>query len=94
MTGLEKLEQEIYYTYHDKKNREPLPTVILFSIICIILKGAIFYEIAIWFIYYSWCKANNDKLNSDIQNLAHRKFLLDFRKKIVSGELKFETKWG
>ena len=90
MTGLDRLNKEIYDTYHSKKNKEMLPIVIFFSVIAIIFKGALFYEAVIWVSYYAYCCHNNEELNKDPKNLEHRKFLLEFRRKILSGECKFK----
>lgn len=90
MTGLDRINKEIYYTYHSKKNKEVLPLVIFFSVIAIIFKGAVLYEAIIWGIYYSYCKSNNEKLNNDPKNLENRKFLLEFKRKILNGEIKFK----
>ena len=90
MTGLDRINEKIYYTYHSKKNKEILPIVIFFSIIVVIFKGALLYETIIWGIYYSYCKSNNEKLNKDPGNLKERAYLLEFRRKILSGEIKFK----
>ena len=90
MTGLEKLNKQIYDTYHDKRNKEVLPIVLVFSVIAIIFKNPLFWEILIWGFYWVYCSNNNEKLNKDPQNLKNREFLLDFRKNIISGECKFK----
>lgn len=90
MTGLDRLNKQIYDTYHSKKNKEALPIFIFFGVIAIIFKNAVFYESVIWMIYYLYCSYNNAQLNKDPKNLKEREFLLNFREKILSGELKFK----
>ena len=90
MTGLDRLNQEIYETYHDPKNKEVLPLVIFLSAIVLIFNGAMLFEAIIWYFYYSYCKSNNEKLNSNPKNLENREYLLEFRRKILSGECKFK----
>lgn len=90
MTGLDRLNKQIEETYHDPKNKEMLPIVVFFSLIAIIFKAALLYELIIWGIYYSYCQSNNEKLNKDPNNLREREYLLEFKRKILSGELKFK----
>lgn len=90
MSGLDKLNKQIYETYNDPKNKEILPIVIFFSVIAIIFNSVLFYEMLIWGAYYYYCKSNNNKLNTDPRNLENRRFLLDFKAKILSGELTFK----
>ena len=89
MTGLDRLNKEIYDTYHDPKNKEVLPIYLFFGVIALILKGAMLYELIIWGLYYSYCNSNNAKLNNNPKNLEKRKMLLEFRRKILTGEMKF-----
>lgn len=86
MTRLERLEREIYYTYHDKKNKDLLPVILFLSCLFIILKGAILYEIALWGCYFYYCMENNKKLNKDIHNIEKRAKLIILRNKIISNK--------
>lgn len=90
MTGLDRLNKQIHDTYHSKKNKEVLPIVIFFSVIAIIFKGALLWEVLIWGSYYLYCVHNNNKLNNDPANLKERERLIKFREKILSGECKFK----
>ena len=90
MTGLDRLNKQIYDTYQSKKNKEVLPIVIFFSVIFIIFNGAILFEAILWGWYWSYCSKNNAELNNDPKNLKERERLLEFRKKILSGEYKFK----
>ena len=90
MTGLESLDKEIHNTYHDPKNKDILPIIIFFSVIFVLFKGAILFELLLWGGYYLYCLSNNNALNNNKYNVEKRKRLLDFRSKIVSGELDFK----
>ena len=91
MTGLERIEKEIYYTYHDKNNKDILPIVIFFSVICLVFKAAILFELLIWGLYYYYCMSNNAKLNNDPKNIANRNRLIKLRQKILTGEAQFKN---
>lgn len=91
MTGLEKIDKQIYDTYHDPKNKDVLPIFIFFGIIVLIFKSAILWELIVWGIYYSYCSSNNEKLNNNPKNLENREYLLDYRKRLLNGEIKFKN---
>ena len=90
--GFARLDQQIYDTYHSKKNKEALPTVIFLSCIVLIFNGAILFELIIWYFYYLYCKSNNDALNNSTSNLEKREFLLEYRRKLVNNEFKMNKK--
>lgn len=90
MTGLDRLNKEIYYTYHSKKNKEMLPVALFFGVICIIFKHTWAWEMIVWSIYFWYCQKNNAELNNSKSNLEKRSFLLKFRQDILSGKAKFE----
>ena len=89
MTGLDRINKEIHNTYHSQKNKDILPIFIFFSVIVIIFKNALFYEIIIWLIYYKYCCKNNEELNNNPDNLKHRMHLLSIRQKLLNGECNF-----
>ena len=90
MTGMDRLNKQIYYTYHSKKNEEVLPIVLFFSAIALICKAVLLFEMIIWMTYLSYCKKNNSELENDLENLKRREFLLEFKREIESGERKFK----
>lgn len=93
MTGLDKLEKEIYDTYHDKKNKEILPIVIFLSIIFLLFKGGFVLELLLWGWYYYYCKENNERLNNNKRNVERRKMLIGLREKVLRGEVEFKNKY-
>lgn len=93
MTGLERLDKKIYDTYHDPKNKEMLPLVIILTLVFCLFNGAILFQILLWWWYYDYCKTNNDKLNNNKANLERRELLLERKRKILSGELKYYDKY-
>lgn len=90
MTGLDRINQKIYNTYHSEENKKILPIFIFFSVIILIFNNFIIFEILLWGAYFGICKLNNDALNRDPKNLEERKFLLEFRAKILRGEVQFK----
>lgn len=54
-----------WYLYHHIKNEEPIIPLIVLSCFLAICHGGIFIIILIWAYYFSWAKANNEKLNND-----------------------------
>ena len=87
--NLERVDEQIYYTTHDPKNKNALPIVIFFSVICIIFKNPLFWESVVWVIYYLYCDCNNQKWKNMKRNIEHREFLLNYRKKIIEGKINF-----
>lgn len=84
----ESFYKERHKLYHSPKNKEILPVVIFFSLICIILKDAIAYEIIIWFAYYQYCKSNNEKLNKNPEIIQMRKVFANIQNKQMRKENK------
>ena len=84
---LKNIDKRIYDTCHSPKNKEILPIVIFFSVIAIIFNGAILYEALIWGFYYLYCSSNNEKWRNLSQNVKERASLLDFKRKLLNGEL-------
>ena len=71
------VDKALYETYHSKKNKQALPTVIIISAICLILHDALGMEIIIWTCYYLYCKKNNRDLEFDEENLRKRQHMID-----------------
>lgn len=80
-------DNEIYYTYHSKKNKKALPKIILFSILFIFTNGALVYEFIIWGFYFYWCWNNNNILNNDKDNLKRRQMLIQLKQKELNKQL-------
>ena len=87
MNRMERLEKKIYYTYHDKKNKEILPIIIVLTLVFCIFNGGFLFQILLWSWYYYYCKTNNNKLNNDKNNLEYRERLIERKRKILNGEL-------
>ena len=85
---LRNIEKQIYYTSHDPKNKDFFPMVMFFGIIAIIFKGAITWEIIIWGLYWGYCSSNNEKWKNLPRNVQEREYLLNFKRKLLSGELR------
>ena len=85
---LKNVENKIYNTYHHPKNKEAFPIALVFGVIAIIFKGAITWEILIWGSYYCYCSSNNAKWKNSPHNVKEREFLLNFRYKLLNGELR------
>lgn len=90
MTGLDRINQKIYNTYHSEENKKVLPIFIFFSAIIVIFNNFIIFEVLLWISYYLICKLNNDELNRNPRNLEERKRLLELRRKILAGEVEFK----
>lgn len=91
MTGLDRINKKIHDTYYDPKNKQVLPTALFFGVLAIITKAPLFWETLIWGIYYLYCSHNNEKWRKLPYNIEQRERLLEFRRKILSGEIKFDN---
>ena len=85
---LKKTEQRIYDTCHSPKNKEALPIALFFGVIAIIFKNALLWECIIWGIYYCYCSSNNEKWKNSPMNIQEREYLLNFKRKLLNGELR------
>ena len=81
------IDQEIYDTYYSKKNKEVLPIVIFFSLLFIIFKGALFFELILWGWYISYCNENNKNLRNSQVNIKHREYLKRVKEYMEKGEI-------
>ena len=90
MTGIDRINKQIYETEHDPKNKEALPIAIFFSVICIIFKNPLFWESLVWGIYYLYCDSNNKKWSNLPSNIKKREFLIGFRNDVLSGKIKLK----
>lgn len=88
MTLLDKINKRIYYTYHSKKNKEPLPLVLTLTVFASILNKRIEWWIVIWVSYFLYTVYNNNKLQNDPENLKERELLLKIREEILNGNIK------
>ena len=78
------IDKKIYDTYHSKKNKEGLLTVVIISAFCLILHDALGMEILVWTCYYLWCKKNDYDLEHDENNLEERQRLLNLKMKLIN----------
>jgi len=86
---IDKIDKDIYATYHSPKNKEVLPIFIFFGAFALICNGMLLYEMIIWGIYYWYCNKNNEELNNNQKNLEKREYLINFKERILNGECKY-----
>lgn len=87
---INKIDKEIYDTYHSKKNKEALPLVIFLTVITCIFNGSLLFQIIIWGCYYFYCLSNNEELNNNPDILKKREFLIEYKKQILNDDFKFK----
>ena len=89
---LKNIDERLYYTTHNPKNKDSLPIYIFWSVVCLIFKGAVLWELAIWGFYCYSCHCNNEVWKNKPENITDREMLLDFRKKLINGDVNFPIK--
>ena len=80
------IDVKIEETYHDPKKNEFLHVYIFFSVLCLLFKPRIFFEVLIWGLYISNCRERDKKWSNHPDNVKKRKLLLELKEKIESGK--------
>ena len=83
---INRVDKDIYYTYHSKKNAEVLPLVLILTAFFFITTIRWSAWIIIWTIYYCYCQKNNDELRHSRRNIEHRETLLRYKQSVLKGE--------